>query len=103
MFNRRAFLQQSLAVVSLGVAVPSVLAKAVAARSEQTNLASVSGKTLVVVQLAGGVDGLNTVVPYHDAAYHQNRNTIAIKDSDLLPIDERIALHGSLPKLRDAF
>src|SRR5438067_13484895 len=102
MFNRRAFLQQSLAVVSLGVAVPPVFARAVAAASEQSNLASVSGKTLVVIQLAGGVDGLNTVVPYHDPIYRQNRTALGIKETDLLPIDDRTALHGSLPKLRYA-
>jgi uncharacterized protein (DUF1501 family) len=103
MFNRRAFLQQSLAVVSVGVGVPSVFAKAVAAASEQTNLASVTGKTLVVVQLAGGVDGINTVIPYHDGAYRQNRTALAIKETDMLPLDDRMALHGSLPRMRDAF
>ncbi len=43
---------------------------------------------LVVVELSGGNDGLNSVVPFGDDAYYRHRPTIGIRRSDLLPLDE---------------
>lgn len=49
---------------------------------------------LVVIQLAGGNDGLNTVVPYTDDRYYNLRPTLALhKDAGLHPIDAHSALH----------
>ncbi len=53
-------------------------------------------RILVLVQLAGGNDGLNTVVPYADPAYHALRPTLALKEKDVLRLDERLGLHPSL-------
>ena len=53
-------------------------------------------RILVLVQLAGGNDGLNTVVPYSDPAYHSLRPTLALKQKDVLRLDERLGLHPSL-------
>src|SRR5712691_1533597 len=103
MIGRRDFIQQGLAVVSMGAAVPSVFSKAVVAAAEQNHQGSLSGKTLIVVQLAGGVDGLNTVLPYRDPAYRQNRTAIAIKESDMLVLDDRIAFHPGLEKMKEVF
>src|SRR5437762_13779150 len=103
MISRRDFIQQGLAVVSMGAAVPSVFSKAVVAAAEQNNQASLSGKTLVVVQLAGGVDGLNTVIPYADPAYRQNRPALGVKESEMLVQDERVAFHPGLAKFKEVF
>ncbi|HEY7270118.1 MAG TPA: DUF1501 domain-containing protein [Dehalococcoidia bacterium] len=103
MINRRDFIQQGLAVVSLGLAVPSVFSKAVAAAAEESSVPSLAGKTLIVVQMAGGMDGLNTVVPYKDAAYRQNRQALGIKESDLLVMNDRVAFHPSLAPMKDIF
>jgi uncharacterized protein (DUF1501 family) len=103
MISRRDFIQQGLAVVSLGLAVPSVFSKAVAAAAEEASVPTLAGKTLIVVQMAGGMDGLNTVVPYRDPAYRQNRQQLGIKESDLLVLNERIAFHPSLAPMKDIF
>lgn len=103
MISRRNFLTDSLAVISLGVAVPSVFGSAVVAAAAQQNSRSVSGKTLVVVQMAGGVDGLNTVVYYRDPAYRTHRPTLGIREQDLLPVDDRVAFHPSLGALKGLF
>lgn len=104
MLNRRDFLKQSLAVVSLGVAVPGVFGRAVVASAAERGSATVAnGKTLVVVQLAGGVDGLNVAIPYKDPAYRDNRPTLGVKDEDMLPLNDRIALHSSLTEMKDLF
>src|SRR5215470_2144096 len=54
---------------------------------------------LVLVELKGGNDGLNTVVPYADSAYYALRPRIAIKRDDVLQLDQRTGLHPSLAAL----
>lgn len=56
-------------------------------------------RKFVVLQLSGGNDGLNTVIPYHDDAYYQNRLTLAYRKDEVLRIDDRIGLHPSLTGL----
>ncbi len=64
---------------------------------------SVSGKTLIVVQMAGGIDGLNTVIPYKDPAYRQNRRALGVKEADMLPSNDRIAFHPSFAAMKEVF
>ena len=54
------------------------------------------GRLLVLVELKGGNDGLNTVVPYADAAYYELRPQLAIPRDQVLQLDERTGLHPSL-------
>ena len=54
---------------------------------------------LVLVELKGGNDGLNTVVPYADAEYYALRPRIAVKRDDVLQLDGRLGLHPSLQSL----
>jgi uncharacterized protein (DUF1501 family) len=57
------------------------------------------GNLLVLVELKGGNDGLNTVIPYADPAYYQLRKTIGIKREQAIQLDERTALHPALQPL----
>ena len=57
------------------------------------------GRLLVLVELKGGNDGLNTVVPYADAAYARLRPRIGISRDEVLKLDEKAALHPSLESL----
>jgi uncharacterized protein (DUF1501 family) len=59
------------------------------------------GRTLVVVEMAGGNDGLNTVVPLNDGTYHDLRPTLGVTDP--IPIDDEVGLHPELPKLAQRF
>jgi uncharacterized protein (DUF1501 family) len=59
--------------------------------------------TLILLQLAGGNDGLATVIPYSDPAYRSLRKSIAPADPDLLKLDGALALHPSLAPLMDAW
>ena len=54
---------------------------------------------LLLVELKGGNDGLNTVVPYADPSYYALRPRIAIRRDDVLPLDARTGLHPSLALL----
>jgi len=60
---------------------------------------------LVVLQLSGGNDGLNTVIPYNNPLYFDNRPKVGIPTEQVLPISDSIGLHpamGPLKKLYDA-
>jgi uncharacterized protein (DUF1501 family) len=101
--SRRRFLTTlagGSAVLSLSGSVPTFLAQAAAAES--------NGKKdtiLVVVQLTGGNDGLNTVVPFNHDGYRKARPKLAIPVKDVLKINDSLGLHPSakgLSKLLEA-
>lgn len=61
-------------------------------------------KNLVVIQLTGGNDTLNTVIPYNDGLYYDNRRTVAYKPESVLPISDELAFNpkmGSMKQLWD--
>lgn len=63
-------------------------------------LNSRSGKTLVVIQLSGGNDGLNTIIPYRNDLYYQYRPGIGIAAKEVLRISDQLGFHPSLSPLR---
>ncbi len=93
MTTRRGFLQvaSGTALVSLSGLAPRVLHAA----AQQTGQRD-GENILVVVQLSGGNDGLNTVVPYGDPEYYRNRFTLAIGREQVLRLDDYHGLHPSL-------
>ncbi len=94
--TRRDFLKKSATTVAVGLAVPPWLAKMVWADSVTDNALGAGGNTakrsLVVIQLTGGNDGLNTVVPYADAAYHKARPVLAHADGKVLHLNDHVGL-----------
>jgi len=91
--TRRDFLRGALGASSLfsfGPVAPEFLVRAaMASAPEQHDRDTV----LVVVQLSGGNDGLNTVVPYEDDEYARNRPTLRLPTKELHPIDSSLAFH----------
>jgi len=61
------------------------------------------GTILVVLQMAGGNDGLNTVVPYADDAYHVARPRLRLTADQVLKIDDHIALNPRLGGLKSLY
>ncbi len=55
---------------------------------------------LVVIQLTGGNDYLNTVIPYGDGRYHDNRPTVGIPADRALPIDDHFGFNPALPEIK---
>jgi uncharacterized protein (DUF1501 family) len=103
--TRRAMIRDGLLAVSAGMIMPTVFSRAVlAARNaaqEGARWAQMAQeRTLIVVQLAGGNDGLNTIIPYTDNAYYQARPTIAIPQSQVFDLDGRLGLHPALAGLQ---
>jgi uncharacterized protein (DUF1501 family) len=94
--TRRDFLRFSLAgssMVALTGAIPNFLGKT-AASAPLAQQAGARDTILVVVQLTGGNDGLNTVIPFNDAEYIRLRPTLRIRDS--LRVNDSIGLHPSM-------
>ena len=58
---------------------------------------------LVVLQLTGGNDYMNTVVPYNDPLYYDYRPTMGISEDDLLRIDGELGLNPALEPIKDLF
>ncbi len=58
---------------------------------------------LVLIELKGGNDGLNTVIPYTNKLYYENRPSLAIPADKVLPIDKKIGLHPALSGLKSLF
>src|SRR5262245_26744810 len=98
MFNRRDFLRYTLQGSSL-VALSPVLPGFVT----HTARAAAAGKdkVLVLVEMAGGNDGLNTVAPYGDDLYHKARPTLALKKNEVLRIDDHVGLNPALRGLHE--
>jgi uncharacterized protein (DUF1501 family) len=78
----------------LGPTVPEFLARAARAVPPQRDR-----RVLVVIELNGGNDGINTVVPFADEGYAKHRRTLRLPAERLLKVSDQVALH---PALRDA-
>jgi uncharacterized protein (DUF1501 family) len=63
------------------------------------SMAASQGKTLILIELSGGNDGLNTVVPYRDPLYFKHRPKVAISREQLLPLTDKLALNPALSAL----
>ena len=89
--NRRDFLKVSALAVSVTSGMPGFLARAAAQAG--------GDQTLVVIQLTGGNDGLNTLIPYSNGAYYAARPNIAIGKKDVLTLNADLGMHPSLRAL----
>lgn len=103
-FTRRKFLRTTLLGGAIAPTVPAFINRTFAALGDTAASSFVpttgkDGKILVVMQLAGGNDGLNTVIPYADDAYYKARPELAIPAAKTLRIDEHCGLHPSLENL----
>ncbi|MDA0588488.1 MAG: DUF1501 domain-containing protein [Planctomycetota bacterium] len=99
MTTRRNFLKTSIgtsAVVSLGAAAPQFLLRACAADTKPKG-----ESILVVIQLSGGNDGLNTVAPFTEPAYRKARPTLAVRADDALKIDRSLGFHPAAQGFAD--
>jgi uncharacterized protein (DUF1501 family) len=111
--NRRQFIKQSLTAVGAGLVAPRIFfSTAFRTAGAQSPLPgpSASGddrRVVVIIELSGGNDGLNTVIPYTDSNYFSLRPTLGFKDTELADaqgnstiISNQFGLHPSMGKLK---
>ena len=95
--TRRRFLTASAtasSVLTFGGTAPAVFRDAATASKND-------GRILVVVEMAGGNDGLNSVVPHSDDQYYEARPKLGIPKSQVLKIDQQLGFHPSLSGFAD--
>ena len=92
--DRRKFLKQSSLASSLFF-VPSFV-KAF----ENVASSRLGYKRLVIIQLSGGNDGLNTVVPYRNDNYYKARPTLGLTEKEVIKLNDELGLHASLAPLK---
>jgi len=97
MTNRREFLKLS-SLVGLGATVPTFLARTALAAPD-AGKPGAKDSILVVVQLTGGNDGLNTVIPFKDELYAKYRPAIKVPADQVKKVNDSIGLHPSLEGL----
>jgi uncharacterized protein (DUF1501 family) len=102
--TRREFLQNGMSFVALGIGMPTFLMQAAQAQTV-TGVPGIvpPGKILVLVEMNGGNDGLNTVVPYLNPAYKKLRATIGIRKEDCIPVDANLSLHPRMKPLMELY
>lgn len=102
--SRSQFLKGALRFGAASTVAPMLIMDgALAERALAAGARDSSKNILVVVQLAGGNDGLNSVVPYADGLYYQARPTLAIPPSRVLHLDNRIGLHPNLKGIKGLY
>ena len=98
--SRRDFLMRGLYGMGVGATLPLVLSRTSAALAAQaaagTSVEKHPERILVVVELSGGNDGLNTVVPFGDAAYYRARPRLGIRERDAITVAPGLGFHPSL-------
>jgi uncharacterized protein (DUF1501 family) len=98
MLNRRRFLQHTLkgsSLIAFGSMVPSFVAGA--AQSAKAG----KDRILVVLEMTGGNDGLNTVIPYGDDLYHKARPTLRYRKEEVVRIDDHLGLNAGLRNFQE--
>ena len=105
--TRREFLSNGLTFVGLGLAMPTVLMRAAEAQAAADPAVGLSpipgGKILVVIEMSGGNDGLNTVIPYTDLGYAKARPVIGIPSNDVVKLSDSIGLHPRMGAFKGLF
>jgi uncharacterized protein (DUF1501 family) len=98
--SRRDFLRKGLYGVGVTAGLPLLLSRTTQALTAEamrgTSMEANPERILVVVELSGGNDGLNTVVPFGNDEYYRVRPNIGIRESDAIKIEDGYGLHPSM-------
>ena len=104
--TRREFLQKSLGLVAAASTVPTFLSRTALALANPFTAragARLDDRVLVVVQLGGGNDGMNTIIPFRHDAYYRARPSLAVPKDKVVRINQELGLHPNLAPLKNLY
>jgi uncharacterized protein (DUF1501 family) len=107
--TRREFLRTTVLGGALSWTVPTFLANTfsamqASAEDKATQIETGRDSTiLVILQMAGGNDGLNTVVPFNNDFYHRARPRIGVAEKDILKLNDEVGLHSNLAGFKELY
>lgn len=108
--TRREFVKKGLTMVAVGWTAPSFITRTALAMNNPWDVAQVSSRPgvpddriLVVVQMGGGNDGLNTIIPFTNDAYHRARPNLAVPQKDVIRVTDELGFHPGLAKVKDLY
>lgn len=106
--TRREFIHKGLTIVAMGATAPSFLTRTALAMNNPFDIAQVTSRpgvpddnVLVVVQLGGGNDGLNTIVPFTDDAYYRARPALAVPRNEVIQVTGELGFHPRMAKFKE--
>jgi uncharacterized protein (DUF1501 family) len=105
-FTRRDFMKRGSLLLAMGVTAPTFLTQTVRVMAEQDEACMTgpnSKRALVVVQLGGGNDTLNTLVPYADPTYYKLRPTLAVPQAQVLQLSDQVGFNPNLSALKGLY
>ncbi|MBU6455494.1 MAG: DUF1501 domain-containing protein [Cyanobacteria bacterium REEB67] len=100
--SRRDFLLSGLGLMGAAV-YGNELFGLLAQQAQAAPRAVGASKILIIIQMSGGNDGLNTVIPFADPAYLKIRPTIGIKPDVVLKLDDKVALNPNMTPFQDLY
>ena len=98
--SRRTFIGGAAGIAGVAAGTAIGLTRGTTSKHPATAAPRPGAGILVVVALYGGNDGLNTVIPYQDGAYLSARTSLGYQPSEILPLDQHLALHPNLKGLK---
>src|SRR5262245_14230156 len=103
MLNRRDFLTRALQGSTLFALAPSVPGFLTSTAQAAAAAGKPRDTVLVVVEMNGGNDGLNTVIPYGDDLYHKARPTLRFTKDRVIKLDDHVGLHPGMRSFEKLF
>lgn len=101
--KRRSFLKHTLQAGALiPLASSGIFARPVKGFFYKQSAAA-EGRILVLINLNGGNDGLNTIVPFEDSNYYNARNVLAVKKEETFPIAENAGINKVIPHIHQLY
>ena len=102
--DRRSFLRNLGMIAGAGTVSMAIGNIPIRAFSKSfLNLQAVNGKVIVLLQLSGGNDGLNTIIPFEDGLYYNARPSLGIRKEDALQLNYLTGLHPSLQPIKNLY
>ena len=98
--KRREFLRNTTFTTAGSLLVPQFLK---AYETQYSAPSTLNEKVVVIIQLSGGNDGLNTVVPFRNDIYYRERPSIAIKSTNVLRLNDDIGLNPALETIKELY